>query len=43
MVVIDHVEKITPSKITVTAPLPAKEEVVKPESETKRGRKAKEE
>ncbi len=44
MVVINHVEKIAPSKITVSAPLPVKkEEVAKPESEAKRGRKAKDE
>lgn len=43
MVVVDHVVKIVPSKITVSAPLPVKEEVAKPESAVKRGRKPKDE
>lgn len=45
MVTIDHVEKIAPSKITVTTPAsaPKKEEAAKPESETRRGRKPKDE
>lgn len=42
MVVIDHVEKIARSKVTVTTP-PAKVEQPKAETESKRGRKAKEE
>jgi len=45
MVMLDHVEKLAPSKITITAPAsPVKEEqAVNQKDEPKRGRKPKEE
>ena len=36
MVVINHVEKIAPSKVTVTMPAPVKEEQAKPETKGER-------